>query len=174
MSGRHREQAWLPQGFWVAYKSAAKRRSNVGAGLLAKAVWQSMKVLNVRPPSRASSAPTGFWVAYKSAAKRRSNVGASLLAKAVWQSMKRLNVRPPSRASSAPTGFWVAYKSAAKRRSNVGASSLAIAVGRYWPFTSSTRHGPPARAGSRCRPRPRSGTPRWRGWRRFLRGWRRP
>ena len=33
MSGRHREQALLPQGFWGAYKSAAECKSHCGSEL---------------------------------------------------------------------------------------------------------------------------------------------
>jgi hypothetical protein len=60
-----------PTGFWVVACGTCpppiqcgmlavpcvRRRSNVGAGLLAKAVGQSMKVWTVVPPSRASSLP---------------------------------------------------------------------------------------------------------------------
>ncbi|KQW34109.1 hypothetical protein ASC85_05475 [Pseudomonas sp. Root401] len=66
MSGRHREQALLPQGFWGAYKSVAKRRSNVGASLLAMSGRHREQAL----------LPQGFWGAYKSAAKRRSHCGS--------------------------------------------------------------------------------------------------
>ncbi|QBZ87793.1 hypothetical protein EPZ47_03390 [Pseudomonas viciae] len=40
--------------------SRARRDQNVGAGLIAIAVGQSTSMLDVRPPSRASSLPQGY------------------------------------------------------------------------------------------------------------------
>ncbi len=79
-------------------------QSPVGASLLAKTVGQLASILNVLPPSRASSAPTGPVVYPDVPVVPQSPVGASLLAKTVGQLASILNVLPPSRASSAPTG----------------------------------------------------------------------
>ncbi|WP_415763696.1 hypothetical protein [Pseudomonas sp. CP4] len=67
--------------------------------MLAKAAGQAMKMLNVKPASRASSLPQMTAVCLKECDQ---NVGAGLLAKAAGQAMKMLDVTPPSRASSLP------------------------------------------------------------------------
>ncbi len=95
LTHRHREQAHSYRLNAVCLKECDQ---TVGASLLAKAVGQSMKMLDVTPLSRAGSLlqverglPEGM---------RSKTVGASLLAKAVGQAMKILNVKPPSRAGS--------------------------------------------------------------------------
>ncbi|WP_375123449.1 hypothetical protein [Pseudomonas sp. LW8] len=87
-----------------------------------------MKMLNVRPPSRASPLPQGF-VAQPNQWSTRNIVGASLLAKALGQSAKMLDVPPPSRASPLPQGF-VAQSNQWSTRNIVGASLLANALGQ--------------------------------------------
>jgi hypothetical protein len=76
----------------------------VGASLLAKAVVQSMKMLAVPTPSRASPFPQDFSQNARFAYSTKP-VGASLLAKAVVQAMKMLAVPTPSRASPLPQDF---------------------------------------------------------------------
>ncbi|PQP02706.1 hypothetical protein C5612_18075 [Pseudomonas frederiksbergensis] len=49
-----------------------RARTNVGAGLLAKAVGQFASLLNVPPSSRASPLPQGIYV-FLEAAKRRQS-----------------------------------------------------------------------------------------------------
>ena len=61
------------------------RVSSVGAGLLAKAVSQSMKMLDGPASSRASPLPQGVCVGYEFCVHWRLNVGASLLAMVVAQ-----------------------------------------------------------------------------------------
>jgi len=76
----------------------------VGVSLLAMAVYQPAMMLNVPPPSRASSAPTGY-LSLEFRGRTQPPVGVSLLAMAVHQPAMMPNVPPPSRASSAPTGY---------------------------------------------------------------------
>ncbi len=110
----------LEWGLPPANASAAPRSSaltpikTVGAGLLAKAVCQSLKRVADLSPSRASPLPHltciprlewGLPPANASAAPRPSaltpikTVGAGLPAKAVYQSLKRVADLPSSRAS---------------------------------------------------------------------------
>ena len=92
--------------------------NTVGAGLLAKAVCQSLKRVADQPPSRASPLPhsaciprleSGCTTGSNAAAAPRppartpiKTVGAGLPAKAVCQSLKRVADQPPSRASPLP------------------------------------------------------------------------
>ncbi|MEI4520775.1 hypothetical protein V8J63_10120, partial [Pseudomonas sp. CCNWLW23] len=71
-----------------------QHRSPVGASLLAKALGQAMKMLNVPPSSRAGSLP--HWILHVAGILQapRKPVGASLLANALGQAMKMLNVPP--------------------------------------------------------------------------------
>ena len=102
---------------WRRRVSKANTAPTVGAGLLAKAVCQSLKRVADLPPSRASPLPQltciprlewGLPPANASAAPRPSaltpikTVGAGLPAKAVCQSLKRVADQPPSRASPLP------------------------------------------------------------------------
>ncbi|RON74045.1 hypothetical protein BK675_16560 [Pseudomonas fluorescens] len=72
-----------PTGIWVATKIADLPRIFVGVSLLAIALGQAIKRLNVPAPSRASPLPQGIWGATKIVDLPRTTVGASLLAKAV-------------------------------------------------------------------------------------------
>ncbi|KIF56542.1 hypothetical protein NX10_22505 [Pseudomonas fluorescens] len=71
--------------------------------MLAKAVDQLAKMLDVPPPSRASSVPMGICGATKSMVSTKI-VGASLLAKAVDQSAKMLGCADAFASKPAPTG----------------------------------------------------------------------
>ena len=75
-------------------------RKPVGASLLAKALGQAMKMLNVPPSSRAGSLP--HWILRVAGVLHtpQKSVGVSLLANASGQAMKMLNVPPSSRAGS--------------------------------------------------------------------------
>ncbi|YAF60331.1 hypothetical protein DOCECA_09120 [Pseudomonas sp. E102] len=94
-----------PTGGCVALGIQVSRRFNVGASLLAMAVLQLRKMLNVPASSRAGSLPQGGCVALGIQVSRESGVGASLLAMAVLQLMKMPNVPASSRAGSLPRGL---------------------------------------------------------------------
>ncbi len=92
-----------PTGFCVVL-DAVRRRPRVGASLLAMAVCQSRRMLDVPPSSRAGSLPQ-FLRCTGCCVRRKPHVGASLLAIAVGQSRKMLDVPPSSRAGSLPQDF---------------------------------------------------------------------
>ncbi len=103
--------------FCEEHQSSVHRRSIVGASLLAKAVGQLASVLNMPPPSRASSLPHWISCEYKTCTRPKSPVGASLLAKAVGQLASVLNMPPPSRASSLPHWISCEYKTCTRPKS---------------------------------------------------------
>src|SRR3546814_9707716 len=87
-----------PRLMVVGHKVCVRRRSLVGAGLLAKAMVQSAVMLNVPPSSRASPLPQLMVVGHRICVHQRFPVGASLLAMAVVQLAVMLNVPTASRA----------------------------------------------------------------------------
>ncbi|SEE59550.1 hypothetical protein SAMN04490188_4612 [Pseudomonas kilonensis] len=145
MCRRHREQAQLPQFSGVIMRFELHPESLWELSLLAIAEGQLARMLNVPPPSRASSAPTVFRGDNEIRATPRIPVGASLLAIAEGQLARMLNVPPPSRASSAPTVFRGDHEIRATPRIPVGASPLAIAVGQLARMLNVP---PPSRASS--------------------------
>ena len=78
LSGRLREQARKEDV--VVHGFCARHRSNVGAGLLAKAECQPTKMLNDKPHSRASPLPQGLGTSAntRSAARPPSLAGHSI------------------------------------------------------------------------------------------------
>ncbi|MGF7113306.1 hypothetical protein QF017_002810 [Pseudomonas laurylsulfatiphila] len=95
---------------WCTWKLCAAENPNVGAGLPAKAVCQSILMLEVLASSRASPLPQGSPVNTRFVYGRNPNVGAGLLAKAVCQSILMLEVPASSRASPLPQGSAVSAK----------------------------------------------------------------
>jgi len=110
--------------------------------LLAKAVRQATKMLNVPPPSRASPHTVG-WRCTAVLRPTQKPVGASLLAKAVRQATKTLNVPPPSRASPLPQWVGGVLRCCGQHKNPVGASLLAKAVRQA---TKTLNVPPPSRA----------------------------
>ena len=92
----------LPQGDGGGHRFRKRRRSIVGAGLLAKAVGLLAGVVNGLPSSRAGSLPQGVGGGHRFKERRRSTVGASSRWRWVGRSsgLFRPSVRPPG---SSPT-----------------------------------------------------------------------
>ncbi len=74
-----------PTGFSGVHKIWFKTPIPCGSGLARESGVSAKEMLDVPPPSRASSAPTDFLSYTKSESEHKSPVGASLLAKAMRQ-----------------------------------------------------------------------------------------
>jgi len=109
---------------------AARRGSSVGAGLLAKAVGQLMKVLAVPPSSRASPLPQGIGDVCGTCGPPRIQCGSGLARESGGSADGGVGCATvfASRLSLRELGMYAGL--AARRGSSVGASLLAKAVGQ--------------------------------------------